>query len=76
MRRRLARRRRRFCYAAAFGVHASWLTACTRYRTPQRTAEAGPGLAEVLAPEVTVPLFLGLECALERLSSHLPEQHR
>ena len=42
----------------------------------QRAAEAGPGLSEVLTPEVTVPLVLSDDAALERLAPFLPEQHR
>ena len=42
----------------------------------QQAAEAGPGLSEVLTPEVTVPLVLSDDAALERLAPFLPEQHR
>lgn len=42
----------------------------------QRAAEAGPGLSDVLTPEVTVPLVLSDDAALERLAPLLPEQHR
>lgn len=36
----------------------------------------GPGLEEVMRPEVVVPLLRSAPGAMERLAPHLPEEHR